>query len=127
MKQTSDDYPRAMVHLLDHNYKDAAELFAKVFEKTQSLRERSEIAINSAYFMGQAKFELGDYVGSAAAYASAALLRPDDPIILNNEGLSLGKAGDFAGAEKLYQRALDLMKQSGSTHTLTFFEQQLII
>ena len=51
---------------------------------------------------------------------TASALRPDDPLILNNEGLSLSKAGDFAGAEKVYRRALQIMGATGVARSINY-------
>ena len=56
--------------------------------------------------MGSSLYQQGKYRESAVAYQRCLQLPPDDATVLNNTALSLMLAGDYAGAEPLYRRAL---------------------
>jgi tetratricopeptide (TPR) repeat protein len=120
----SDDiYSRALGRLYEHSYRDAAELFSRALEEAEGESDpsaRVERGSSAAFFLGQALFEEGRFQESAQAYKRAAELRPNDPIILNNEGLSLSKAGDYKGAQELYERALQLLNKSGLSKSIDF-------
>jgi tetratricopeptide (TPR) repeat protein len=112
-----DAYQRGTFTLLNREFAQAAILFRKSANETGVSVERSA---NSFYFLGQSLYELGQYNQSAEAYKKALEFRPNDPTILNNEGLGLSKAGRFRESQDVYQRALEILKDSGQAKSIDF-------
>ena len=74
---------------------------------------------DAAFFLGSSLYEQGKYKESAAALQTCLQIRPDDPTVLNNAATSLMLAGNYAGAEPLFRRALAINeKAQGTDHPL---------
>jgi len=118
----NDPYIRAMGFLNQHAWGQASDLLSDVLKQNPNphTSEAIEKAGNSAFFLGQALYEQGLYQKSASAYEMASQFRPEDPVILNNEGLSLSKAGDYRRANEVYQRAIEIMKNNGMAKTIDY-------
>jgi tetratricopeptide (TPR) repeat protein len=66
------------------------------------------------------RFTTSRYAESAKAYQRCLEIRPDDPVVLNNAGLSLAEAGDYRAAEPLNRRALAIGEKAlGPDHPST--------
>src|SRR5271157_942604 len=75
-------------------------------QREEKLTSDQETEADAAFSLGQSLYEQGKYKESAAAYQRCLQIRPDDPAALNGAARSLMQAGDYAGAEPLYCRAL---------------------
>ena len=111
-EKTTDTYEAGLAALYQRNYPDASARFR------QSLRQREEklaadrkAVADAAFFLGESLYGEGKYKNSAIAFRRCLELKPDDTVFLNNLGLSLELAGDYAGAEPTYRRALDIRGQ----------------
>src|SRR5262249_8703170 len=76
------------------------------------LTKREDELADVAFYLGASLYGEGRYRESAAAYEKSAKLRRDDSTVLNNWGLSLALAGDYAGAEPVYRRSLDIREKA---------------
>jgi tetratricopeptide (TPR) repeat protein len=110
-ERTNDPYGKGLAALFERNYPQASQ------ELRESLKVRENQLADAEFFLGQSLYQEGKYRESAAIYRKALDLRPDDPDILNNLGLSLKEAGDYKAAEPLFQQALEMdEKKYGSNH-----------
>jgi tetratricopeptide (TPR) repeat protein len=108
-ERTSDPYEKGLTALYERNYPLASRELSQSLEmREKELAKVQAATADAAFFLGQSKFEEGKYRESVTAYLRALDLRPDDPPILNNLGLSLKEAGDYKRAETLCRRALEI-------------------
>jgi tetratricopeptide (TPR) repeat protein len=84
---------------------DLGDSHAITVKAVESGELREKVA-DAAFFLGSSLYNQGRYAESAKAYQRCLEIRHDDPKVMNNAGLSLADAGDYAAAEPLYRRAL---------------------
>jgi tetratricopeptide (TPR) repeat protein len=112
--KTTDPYEAGLAALYERNYpKASAQLQDSLKQREEKLTadqkkvaEDQQQVADAAFFLGSSLYQQGKYRESAQAYERCLQLRPDDPVLLNNAALSLEGAGDYAGAEPLFRRAL---------------------
>ena len=126
LKDSADPYDEGQLALLNHQYERASELFSSALKQVDPQKDSTSLerATDSAFFLGQSLFESVRYREAAVAYQKAGELRPNDPIILNNEGLSWSKAGEYGKAEQLFQQSLELMKDRNQADSVDFTTTQ---
>jgi len=108
-ERATDLYEKGLADLYEKNYPLASRELSQSLEmREKELAKVQAATADAAFFLGQSKFEEGKYRESVTAYLRALDLRPDDPPILNNLGLSLKEAGDYKRAEPLCRRALEI-------------------
>jgi tetratricopeptide (TPR) repeat protein len=124
--KTDDPYGRGLAALYQRRYQEATLQFQKAVAKGEV-----ELA-DATFYLGKSLYGEKRYRESATAYETAAKWRTDDAIILNNWGTSLFDAGDYAGAEPLFRRALAIRERTlpqdhgdtaGSLSTLAWLVQ----
>ena len=100
-------YERGMAALFDGDLSAAADaLVAAVKEREERFGPNRREPADAAFFLGRTLYEQAKYAESATAYRKALALRPGDPATMNNLGLSLSQAGDYAGAEPLLRASI---------------------
>jgi len=105
--KVTDPYEAGLAALYERNYpKASAQLTDSLQKREEKLAADRKAVADAAFFLGQSLYEEGKYRESATAYQRSLQLRPDDAVVLNNLGLSLIQAGDYAGAEPLCRRVL---------------------
>jgi tetratricopeptide (TPR) repeat protein len=111
--KTNDVDKAGQAALYVRNYAKASEKFAESLrEREQALAADQKAVADSACFLGDSRYREGKYRESAVAYQRCLQLRPDDSGVLNALALSLEEAGEYATAEPLYRRALELREAS---------------
>ena len=109
----TDPYDVGVAALYERSYEKAtANLKESLRQREQKLATARKDVADAAFFLGQSLYEQGQYKESAVAYQHCLQLRPDDPTALNNTGVSLMKAGDYASAEPLYRRAVEITEKT---------------
>jgi Flp pilus assembly protein TadD len=88
----------------DYLAADRLELAARTLHKATEMSP-AEWQVQSA--LGVALDYQGKYAEAEAAYAQALALSPDNPIVLNNLGLSQAEAGQLLEARETLQKAAD--------------------
>ena len=84
---------------------------APTVSPTEAQQLRSQALIDS----GNASFRSGDFAGAAKRYASAAVVKPDDPAAFYGLGMALAKLGRDDDARVAYGKARALAgKPAGS-------------
>jgi tetratricopeptide (TPR) repeat protein len=107
---SSDPYERGMASLYNRDNDAAVKQLAAALLKAQQQKPPNPRDIsNAAAFLGQAYFNQGKFTFAATAYGIAAQSRPNDPVILNNLGISLSRAGRYNDAKPVFQRAIEIM------------------
>lgn len=109
--KANDPFQMGLAAMYQRNYSKAATLFAESLQKREGTTTQDDVA-EAAWFLGLSLFEEGKYPESAAAYQRCLQLRPDDSMVLNNLGVSLLYAGNFAAAEPLDRQALAIDEQT---------------
>ena len=105
--KTTDPYEAGLAALYARNYdKATTDLRTSLSQREEKLASDQNAVADAASFLGQSLYEQGKYKESALAYQRCLQIRKDDATVLNNTALSLTGAGDYAGAEPLYRRAL---------------------
>ena len=112
--KTNDPYEAGLAALYERNYgKATTDLQTSLSQREEKLAsDQKTVAADqkqvgdAAFFLGSSLYQQGRYRESAVAYQRCLQIRPDDATVLNNTALSLMYAGDYAGAEPLYRRAL---------------------
>jgi tetratricopeptide (TPR) repeat protein len=117
-QRTEDPYEKGLAAWYERHYPEASDLLARSFRQRKAAAEKgARESEDAACFLGQALYEQPKYRESAEAYREALRYRPEDATVMNNLGLSLRQAGDYAGAEPLYRRALAIREKAlGSEH-----------
>src|SRR5262249_17977601 len=105
-EKTEDPLEKGLAALYERRYPEASLQLQKLLTK------REDELAGLAFYLGASLYGEGRYGESAAAYEKSANLRRDDSTVLNNWGLSLALAGDYAGAEPLYRRSLDIREKA---------------
>jgi tetratricopeptide (TPR) repeat protein len=106
-EKTEDPYENGLAALYEKRYPEASLQFQKSLTKSEAELATAQHAVSdAAFYLGKSLYGEGRYRESAAAYERSAQLRTDDSIVLNNWAGSLMRAGNYAGAEPLYRRAL---------------------
>jgi Flp pilus assembly protein TadD/predicted RNA-binding Zn-ribbon protein involved in translation (DUF1610 family) len=85
------------------------------------LRARSQVEV----LLGHALFNLGDYLGSAAAYARAAALEPEQPLFRMNEARAWEQGGRRSEAREAYVAAARGFFVAEAVDELKLAEQRL--
>ncbi len=105
--KTTDPYDKGQAELYQGNYSQAtADLQDSLKQRKEKLASDRNAVADAAFSLGQSLYQQGRYKESAVAYGDCLQIRPDDALVLNNTAVSLQEAGDYAGAEPLYRRAL---------------------
>ena len=100
-------YDKGMAALYTDKFPEAEERLAAALKaKEERLEQSQRETSDAAFFLGQALYEQGKYAASAEAYRKALSYRPGDPATMNNLGLSLSQAGDYASAEPFFQQTI---------------------
>ena len=87
--------------------------------EAELIKAQDELS-NADFYLGASLYGEGRYRESAAAYEKSAKFRTDDSTLLNNWGMSLHDAGDYAEAEPLLRRALAITEKAlGPDHPNT--------
>ncbi|HEY5174201.1 MAG TPA: tetratricopeptide repeat protein [Terriglobales bacterium] len=117
--KTTDPYDVGLAALYARNYAAAASsLKHSLKQREEKFATAQKDVADAAFFLGSSLYEKGKYREAAATYQRCLQIRPDDAMVLNNTALSLEDAGDYAGAEPLYRRALALNEKAlGPDHT----------
>ena len=125
--KTTDTYEAGLAALYARNYdKATTDLQTSLSHREEKLAsdqkavgdDQKQVA-DAALFLGQSLYQQGKYKESATALQRCLQIRPDDPTVLNNAATSLMLAGDYAGAEPLFRRALAINeKAQGTDHPL---------
>jgi tetratricopeptide (TPR) repeat protein len=112
-EKTEDPYEQGLAALYEKNYPLASQRLSQSFEaRKKGLVKAQAATADAASFLGQSRYQEGKYQESVAAYREAQKLQPDNPVFLNNLALSLKEAGDYAGAEPLYRRAIAIAEKA---------------
>jgi tetratricopeptide (TPR) repeat protein len=107
--KTTDPYDVGLAALYAGNYDTASSnLKDSLKQREQKLATALKDVADAACFLGQSLYRQGKYRESAVAYQRCLQIRPDDLMVLNNTAMTLDLAGDNAGAEALYVRAVAL-------------------
>lgn len=116
--RSQDPYEKGLAALYERNYPEATKRLSESLEVREKQLAIAQAEVrDSAFFLGQSLFEQGRYRESSAAYRKALQVNLDDSTVLNDLGLSLNQAGDYAGAEPLLRRALATREKAmGSDH-----------
>jgi tetratricopeptide (TPR) repeat protein len=126
--KTTDPAELGQVALYERNYPNAVDLFSQAIERDKAGFEKAKESLEKAkeklwrdYFSrGRALYAQGKYRASAADYQEALKLQPEDGVTMNNLAVSLYLSGDYAGAEPLSRRALQIVeKAKGPEHPET--------
>ena len=112
--KTTDPYEVGLAALYERDFpKASAQLQNSLKQREESLAadqktvtQEQERVADAAYFLGQSLLDQGKYRESAQALERCLQIQPDNPTVLNKTAVSLKEAGDYAGAEPLYRRAL---------------------
>jgi tetratricopeptide (TPR) repeat protein len=119
--KTADPYEAGVIALYERNYAKATSELTRSYEmREQALDKAQEEMVAVALSLGPSLYEQGAYREAIVRFQKANALKPDDSIILNWLGLSLHDAGQYAEAEPLYKRALEIREKAlGKDHPLT--------
>jgi tetratricopeptide (TPR) repeat protein len=111
--QTRDPYEAGLAALYERNYSEATtELQEGLRARQARLKADQEAVADAAFFLGQSLYKQARYKESATAFQIALQIRPYDALLLNDTGVSLAYSGEYAAAEQLYLRALDIRERS---------------
>ena len=112
-ERTTDPYEAGLAALYQRNYLAAsAQLKESLQNREGRLAADQKAVTDAAFFLGQSLYGEGKYRESATAFQRCLQLRPDDRVVLNDLGVSLMQAGDYACAEPLYRRALAIAEKA---------------
>jgi tetratricopeptide (TPR) repeat protein len=112
--KATDPYEAGLAALYERNYPKAT----TQLEESLHMREEKlgtdqntvtadQLAVrNAAFFLGKTLYAQGKYRESTAAFRRCLEIFADDPTVLNDTGVTLAGAGDYAEAETLFWRAL---------------------
>ncbi len=110
--RAEDSYSEGLGSIYARNYSKATRQLSDSLELRRRNAENAELdAANAAFYLGLSLQYQGRFRDSVAAYEEADKFQPGDPTILNNLGVSLFDANDFAGALESLQRALELREK----------------
>jgi tetratricopeptide (TPR) repeat protein len=112
--KTSDPYEAGLAALYQRNFPEASNRLRTSLEVRENKLATDQKAVeadqnavaDAAFFLGSSLYEQGRYRESVEAYGQCLRLKPNEPSVLNNLALSLTGAGDYSGAELLYNRVL---------------------
>ena len=111
--KTTDPYDAGLAALYERNYSQSTvDLQDSLKQREEKLASDQKAVADAAFFLGQSLWEQDRYKESAVAFQRCLQIRPDDATVLNNTALSLKEAGDYAGAEPLYRRALAINEKA---------------
>lgn len=117
LASSQDPYDLGQLALFNDDYEKAAQFFKAALERGEgpgTTPASIERGFNSAFFLGQSLFQSGKFADAAAAYESAMKYRPNDPMVLNSQGLSWSKAGEPDKAREDFQKSIEIMDKGGS-------------
>lgn len=107
--KTNDPYQKGMTYLYIGNYPQANQSLARSLEiREKNLANAQVAAADAAFFLGQARYDEGQYSESIVAFQRTLSLRPDDSSVMAFLGESLQSAGDYGEAEHLFWETLRL-------------------
>jgi tetratricopeptide (TPR) repeat protein len=108
-EKTTDPYEAGLAALYQRNYPTASMRLGESLQRREAMLAMDQKAVaDAASFLGQSLYAEGKYRESARAYQRLLQLRPNDPVVLCNLGVSLTDAGAYADAEPPLQRALQI-------------------
>ena len=111
--KTTDPYNAGLAALYEKDYPEATlRLSESLNDRMKGLAKTQNETADAAFFLGQSLFREGKYRESASVYQQAAHLRQEDGLILNNLGISLVRAGEYAAAEPILRRALAIYQST---------------
>ncbi len=120
-ESSPEPYERGMASLYNRDYERAAKQLAEALQKSrQQFPPNPREIANASSFLAQTYFNQAKFEAAAEAYQIAAQARPDDPVILNNLGISLSRAGRYTEAKPAYQRAIEIMGKQPDRDPLEF-------
>ena len=109
----TDPFDAGVALLYEKNYAEATkQLTASLDMREKNLKSAQDEVVEAASFLGQSLYAQGAYRQAAVAQDRALQLIPQDPDLLNAEAVSLYQSGDYAGAEPLYRRGLDIRERA---------------
>jgi tetratricopeptide (TPR) repeat protein len=109
-----DPYEKGLAALYEENHAAATSQLSESLQmreqveakaKAEEAKAKAGVA-DAAFYLGRSLYAKGSYRDSAAAYQKAADRRPDDAVVLNDLGLSLSEAGDYAAAKPVLEKSL---------------------
>jgi tetratricopeptide (TPR) repeat protein len=120
-RKTEDRYLQGLAALYEKNYQTATRLLTQTYEKRKDSGQQDGADLaDAAFFLGQSLYGRHKYGAAADKFQEAALLREDDPYVLNWLGISLHQITEYAEAEPLLERALKIReKELGENHPST--------
>jgi tetratricopeptide (TPR) repeat protein len=123
---SNDPYEAGLAALYERNYPKASDDLRnslehrkdKVAIDAKTLGQDKKRAADAAFFLGSSLYAQGKYKESADAYQeSYKISGTDNSTLLNNWGLSLLKAGDYAAAMPMLIKSIAISKASGESPT----------
>jgi tetratricopeptide (TPR) repeat protein len=120
-QKTKDPYEKGLAALYAENYPESTKQLSESLRiRKSALKQAQADVVDAAFFLGQSLYQEGQYRASAHALREALALRSDDIIIIKFLGIASHKAGYYAKAEPLYQRALVILNKAlGRNHPST--------
>ena len=123
---SNDPYERGVVALLKGRYIEAADQLSTALQHILAdPAANPERLVSCAFFLGHARYLLGDYRQAAEAYRRATATVPDDPALLTGLATALFKAEDFAGAESGLRRLLEMKEREIKDQVASPLSEQL--
>lgn len=122
-EEATDPYEAGLAALYERNYPRASEDLRNSLNRRQGrltndetrVAEDRKQAADAAFYLGWSLYLQGKYEESAAAYQeSHEISGAHDPKVMNNWGLSLVYAGDYAAAEPILRQSLVLYEAIGN-------------
>src|SRR6185436_3815637 len=104
--ETKDLKDKGIAAYLEGEYSQAEELLDKAAEKKE--RDFAE----TLYYLGASQYEQAKYRAAAGTFRKAVALRDDDPNLLGWLGLAFYELAEWAEAEPLMRRALEIDEKS---------------
>lgn len=110
-KKTVDPYEAGQVALYEREYDKASDLLS------EALKNKENDVAETAWFLGQARYEQAKYTQAVEAFQKASNIKPDDLRILRNLGLALHSDGQYDKAEKVFKQLVEnTRKEQGAYH-----------
>src|SRR5882762_3601086 len=108
-RKTQDPYKKGLAALYEENYSLATSLLSESARIRETQAEKADaVAADVELYLGRSLYLEGKFRESVTALRKADKWRPDDSTIQNLLAMSLSELGDYAAAEPLYRRALEI-------------------
>ena len=115
-----DPYEAGLAALYERKFPEASsqlETSLKVREHKLAVDQEAvgadqKAVADAAFFLARSRYQQGKYKEAAEAFRKRLKFTPDDPIALNDLGLSLEFIGDYTKAEPPMRRSLALTEQA---------------